>query len=152
MYLRFECSDPRFLIYGCCHRNYGILHSDNQFRYPQIQSEHPADLCGWVGQLGYNRDTIYGALYADSEDSEGRNLADVLETIDEANPENLFISQEDREDFKRKVNETLSKMEQEVLSYYLQGFRYEQIAEAMGKEPKAVDNALQRLKKKLKGK
>ena len=94
----------------------------------------------------------YVPLYADSEDSEGRNLADVLETIDEANPENLFISQEDREDFKRKVNETLSKMEQEVLSYYLQGFRYEQIAEAMGKEPKAVDNALQRLKKKLKGK
>lgn len=93
----------------------------------------------------------YVPLYADSEDSEGRNLADVLETIDEANPENLFISQEDREDFKRKVNETLSKMEQEVLSYYLQGFRYEQIAEAMGKEPKAVDNALQRLKKKLKG-
>ena len=66
----------------------------------------------------------YVPLYADSEDSEGRNLADVLETIDEANPENLFISQEDREDFKRKVNETLSKMEQEVLSYYLQGFRY----------------------------
>ena len=95
---------------------------------------------------------LYVPLYADSEDSEGRNLADVLETIDEANPENLFISQEDREDFKRKVNETLSKMEQEVLSYYLQGFRYEQIAEAMGKEPKAVDNALQRLKKKLKGK
>lgn len=94
----------------------------------------------------------YVPLYADSEDSEGRNLADMLETIDEANPENLFISQEDREDFKRKVNETLSKMEQEVLSYYLQGFRYEQIAEAMGKEPKAVDNALQRLKKKLKGK
>ena len=94
----------------------------------------------------------YVPLYADSEDSEGRNLADVLETMDETNPENLFISQEDREDFKRKVNETLSKMEQEVLSYYLQGFRYEQIAEAMGKEPKAVDNALQRLKKKLKGK
>ena len=55
---------------------------------------------------------------------------------------------------KEDWNETREQLKNsaEELSYYLQGFRYEQIAEAMGKEPKAVDNALQRLKKKLKGK
>lgn len=92
----------------------------------------------------------YVPLYADVKDADGMNLVDVLGGMDESNPEELFINQENLEDFQKKVNENLSAMEQEVLTYYLQGFGYVQIAEVMGKEPKAVDNALQRIKKKLK--
>ena len=43
----------------------------------------------------------------------------------------------------------LSELERKVLMYYMKDFNYNQIAVALGKEPKAVDNALQRIKKKL---
>lgn len=92
----------------------------------------------------------YVPLYADAKDADGVNLVDVLGGMDESNPEELLINQENRKDFQKKVKENLSAMEQEVLTYYLQGFGYVQIAEVMGKEPKAVDNALQRIRKKLK--
>lgn len=89
----------------------------------------------------------YIPLYGD--EGEGMQLADVLGNMDEGNPESLMISQESLADFQRKVHETLSRLEQEVLNYYLQGLQYTQIAEIMGREPKAVDNAIQRIKKKL---
>lgn len=89
----------------------------------------------------------YVPLYGD--EGEGVQLADVLGGVDESNPENLLINQESLKDFQRKVRETLSKLEQEVLNYYLQGLQYTQIAEIMGREPKAIDNAIQRIKKKL---
>lgn len=89
----------------------------------------------------------YIPLYGD--EGEGVQLADVLGSMDESNPENLMINQESLKDFQRKVRQTLSKLEQEVLNYYLQGLQYTQIAEIMGREPKAIDNAIQRIKKKL---
>ena len=51
---------------------------------------------------------------------------------------------------RRSVEKKFAAAEKEVLTYYLQGYDYIQIAELMGKEPKSIDNALQRLKKKLK--
>lgn len=92
----------------------------------------------------------YVSLYSDEKDADGMNLADVLTDVDESDPESMLISKENLKDFQRKVSESLSALEKEVLTYYLQGFDYLQIAEVMGKEPKTVDNALQRLKKKLK--
>ena len=48
-----------------------------------------------------------------------------------------------------KINKVLSKLETEVLVYYLEGLSYQEIAEKLGKDTKAVDNAVQRIKKKL---
>ena len=42
-------------------------------------------------------------------------------------------------------------MERQVLALYLEGMNYNQIAEHMGKTPKAVDNALQRIRSKIRG-
>lgn len=92
----------------------------------------------------------YIPLYADSGDSDEWNLENALSSMDELNPEKMVIHQENLKAFQKKVSDSLSSMEKEVLTYYLQGYDYVQIAEAMGKEPKAIDNALQRLKKKLK--
>lgn len=89
----------------------------------------------------------YVSLYGD--DSDGMQMIEMLGSVDESNPENLMISQESLKDFQHKVRMTLSAMEQEVLDYCLQGLQYTQIAEIMGREPKAVDNAIQRIKKKL---
>ncbi len=92
----------------------------------------------------------YVPLYADSENTGEWGIGDVKNRTDENNPEEIMITQESLAAFRKKVSEVLSSMEQEVLTYYLQGFDYHQIAEVMGREPKAIDNALQRLKKKLK--
>ncbi len=92
----------------------------------------------------------YIPLYSDSDDKEMVNLEAAISAVDELDPESILINKENLKTFQKKVADSLSKMEQEVLTYYLQGFDYIQIAEVMGKEPKAIDNALQRLKKKLK--
>lgn len=92
----------------------------------------------------------YVPLYTDFEDAETGYLENIISSVDEQNPEKIVINQEEVDAFQKKVQDCLSKMEKEVLTYYLQGFDYNQIAEAMGREPKAIDNALQRLKKKLK--
>ena len=92
----------------------------------------------------------YIPLYADSEDTEGMHLEQAIHSRDELDPEKIVINQENLLAFQKKVADTLSALEKEVLTYYLQGYDYIQIAELMGKEPKSIDNALQRLKKKLK--
>lgn len=69
-----------------------------------------------------------------------------LRTLD---PEALFISQENVRQLLKQANERLSTMERQVLALYLEGMNYHQIAECMGKTPKAVDNALQRIRGKI---
>ena len=70
-----------------------------------------------------------------------------LQTLD---PEALFISQENVRQLLKQANEQLSRMERQVLSLYLDGMNYRQIALHLGKTPKAVDNALQRIRGKIK--
>ncbi len=65
------------------------------------------------------------------------------------NPETLFISQETVRLLLKQANERLSPMERQVLALYLEGMNYHQIAEHMGKTSKAVDNALQRIRGKI---
>lgn len=89
----------------------------------------------------------YISLYEDS-DEKGMTLADVLTGKEDENPERLLI---DRENIQQKLNElskNLSKMEKQVFDYMLEGLHYQQIAEKMGKSPKAIDNAIQRMKGK----
>ena len=80
-----------------------------------------------------------GSIYLEVEDQ--------LQTL---NPETLFISQETVRHLLKQVNERLSRMERQVLALYLEGMNYRQIAEVMGKTPKSIDNALQRIRGKIK--
>lgn len=66
-----------------------------------------------------------------------------------SNPEQMVIDKESASVLEYTLVGCLSEMEREVLSYYLKDYNYNQIAAALSKEPKAVDNALQRIKKKL---
>ena len=66
-----------------------------------------------------------------------------------SNPEQMVIDKESASVLEYTLVGRLSKMEREVLFYYLRDYNYNQIAAALKKEPKAVDNALQRIKKKL---
>lgn len=65
------------------------------------------------------------------------------------NPEDVIIGRENLKHLEREILNNLSKLEQEVLIYYLRGRSYTQIAKLMGKEEKSIDNALQRIKKKV---
>lgn len=91
----------------------------------------------------------YVSLYSGTNE-DGVVLADSLTTGSMENPEQMMIDQENLVLFMEQLKERLSKMERQVLDLYLGGLNYQQIAEEMGKSPKAIDNALQRIKAKAK--
>ena len=76
-------------------------------------------------------------------------LRDVLPDSREINPEELVIGREDREQMHREMKKRLSGFVTQVLEAYLEGMNYKEIGEALGKPAKAIDNALQRIRKKI---
>jgi len=65
-------------------------------------------------------------------------------------PEKLIIAKENEANFDTKIKGFLSEFERDVLMLFLDGMAYKEIADSMNKDYKAVDNALQRIKKKIK--
>ncbi len=65
------------------------------------------------------------------------------------NPESIIIDQENVQDLEQEITATLSPMENQVLEYYLAGNGYGETAQIMGKTPKSIDNALQRIRIKI---
>jgi RNA polymerase sporulation-specific sigma factor len=90
----------------------------------------------------------YVSFSIESE-ADGVALEELLENRQTENPEALVIRQEVWEEFKKRLWKQLSRMEQQVLALYLDGESYTAIAERMGKSPKSIDNALQRIRKKI---
>ncbi len=77
-------------------------------------------------------------------------LLDVLsENARVVNPEEIMINREQYEDTEKKLFKLLSDFEKKVLNYYLQGKSYQDIGEILRREPKSIDNALQRIKRKI---
>ena len=65
------------------------------------------------------------------------------------NPEELIIGREDLMSIRDRVDQVLSSLEQDVLNAYLDGKSYQEIANKLGRHVKSIDNALQRVKRKL---
>lgn len=82
------------------------------------------------------------------EESE-RTLMDVITSPVTDNPEKIIINQEDFSRLESKMVEVLSELEQQVLSRYLAGQSYYEISEELNRHVKSIDNALQRVKRKL---
>ncbi len=78
------------------------------------------------------------------------NIED-LEISDQnrSNPETLMVEQEKAQALRNLIRDTLSPLEMDVLRLYLGGLAYTQIADKLAVSPKSVDNALQRIRKKL---
>lgn len=85
-------------------------------------------------------------LYDDESD---RTLEDVLAGNKVTDPEELVISREEFLDIEAKMSEFLSDLEWSVLMLYLEGKSYQEIAEQLSRHVKSIDNALQRVKRKL---
>lgn len=65
------------------------------------------------------------------------------------NPEEQVIGRESLSRLQEQINQNLSRMERKVLQLYLEGHHYTQIAHILNKSPKSVDNALQRIRRKI---
>lgn len=84
------------------------------------------------------------------EENEELELAESLSPDQDQNPETLFIDRERVEYLESQIDRELSSFEKQVLDLYLTGMSYGQIAKVLGREEKSTDNALQRLKAKIK--
>lgn len=82
------------------------------------------------------------------EDSD-RTLLDILSGTKITDPEELMINREEYNDIEFKMGEILSELELKVLTLYLEGKSYHEIAFDLDRHVKSVDNALQRVKRKL---
>lgn len=83
------------------------------------------------------------------EDSD-RTLQDILSGIRVSDPEELIIGREEFNDIELKMNEILSDLEWNVLTAYLDGKSYNEMSRELHRHVKSIDNALQRVKRKLK--
>lgn len=82
------------------------------------------------------------------EDSD-RTLLDILSGTKITDPEELMINREEYDDIEVKMGEILSDLEWKVLTLYLEGKSYQEIAVDLKRHVKSIDNALQRVKRKL---
>jgi len=82
------------------------------------------------------------------EDSD-RTLLDILAGTKITDPEELMINREEYNDIEFKMGEILSELEWKVLTLYLEGKSYQEIAVDLKRHVKSIDNALQRVKRKL---
>ncbi len=71
-------------------------------------------------------------------------------TMFQQSPESLFIAQENAQQVESAICKELSEMENQVLILYLNGNNYLEIAEKLDKTPKTIDNAIQRIRRKVK--
>lgn len=93
--------------------------------------------------------SLYGAASMD-RDGEQENLENVLTTHAGQSPEEVLIDRENMVQLEKAIEQELSGFEKQVLDLYLTGMGYQQIAKVLGKDDKSTDNALQRIKTKLK--
>lgn len=96
----------------------------------------------------------YISLYSvnsavEREEGEDVQLINAIASNTEINPEELLIDKENVENIERIIEKELSSFEKEVLDLYVIGMSYSQIAKILGRDEKSTDNALQRIKTKL---
>lgn len=83
------------------------------------------------------------------DEESDRTLLDILSVAKVSDPEELLISEEELKYIEKEIGEVLSELEMEVLASYLDGKSYQEIACDLNRHAKSIDNALQRVKRKL---
>ena len=95
----------------------------------------------------------YVSLYGNEDgEKKGKEQEELLEEISDSarlNPEELFLDRERTKYLENAIEKELSPFEKQVLDLYLTGMSYSEIARVLGREEKSTDNALQRLKGKI---
>ncbi len=95
----------------------------------------------------------YVSLYEENKDDDesGRSVEvqDMLRAGNATDPEQVVLSNEKSEEIERAIEQELSPLEKNVLELYITGMSYSDIADVLGKNEKAMDNAIQRIRGKL---
>ena len=80
--------------------------------------------------------------------AEELSLDEILETPEET-PEEMMLRKEELNDYYKMLDQNLSKFEKQVMYHYLNGETYTTIAKKLGKSDKSIDNAIQRIRRKI---
>lgn len=91
----------------------------------------------------------YVSLYA-TEGEDEVTIVDELIADSNSEPEEIVIDRAGKEDLYKIIDMKLSRFEKQVLNEYLTGDSYEAIGKRINKSPKSIDNAIQRIRKKIK--
>lgn len=83
------------------------------------------------------------------DDDSDRTMLDILSGAKITDPEEVFINHELSGDIREKIQENLSELESQVLMSYLEGKSYQEMARELNRHVKSIDNALQRVKRKI---
>ena len=83
------------------------------------------------------------------DEESDRTLMDAISGIKVTDPEELVVSREELIDVENEISQVLSELEMEVLMSYIEGKSYQEIACDLDRHAKSIDNALQRVKRKL---
>lgn len=84
-----------------------------------------------------------------NEDESERILLDTIVCGESVDPQELLVNREKHKVLQTKLLKTLTKLEWDVLRLYIQGCSYEEIAKQLNRQEKSIDNALQRVKRKV---
>ena len=93
--------------------------------------------------------SLYGSVSTNYE-GEQEELVNVLAARESQSPEEVVIDRENVVWLEKAIEQELSNFEKQVLDLYLTGMGYQQIAKVLGRDDKSTDNALHRIKTKLK--
>ena len=86
------------------------------------------------------------------EDESEKTLLDLVSLHYVSDPEQIFINEENLGNTEKEINDILSDLEKSVLELYINGKSYAEIGAVLHKEPKSIDNAIQRVKHKISAK
>ncbi len=111
---------------------YSAINASNRKKHSPLNSYISFPL------LNFLNDNVTNELYMDKQN------------VNHRNPEDLYIDRENVLHIEHTLEKELSAFEYEVLKMYIDGADYIEIAERMDKKPKSIDNAIQRIKKKVK--
>ena len=88
------------------------------------------------------------SLFEQKNQEEELSLDEILETPEET-PEEMMLRKEELNDYYKMLDQNLSKFEKQVMYHYLNGETYATIAKKLGKSDKSIDNAIQRIRRKI---
>lgn len=88
------------------------------------------------------------SLFEQKDQEEELSLDEILETPEET-PEEMMLRKEELNDYYKMLDQNLSKFEKQVMYHYLNGETYTTIARKLGKSGKSIDNAIQRIRRKI---
>lgn len=93
--------------------------------------------------------SFYAPVNGEKEEAHPLAMIDRIKTVYNSNPEEMVIDRERTNMIEYEIEQRLSSFEREVIRLHIAGMKYTEIAGILQRDPKSIDNALQRIKNKI---